>query len=187
MWVCKHCNLNFNFDKMTEKGNHSRHCSSNPKKLEYIENLKAASDRFHHKKLFDVNCYICEKSFLVKEDSRKYPIKSKYFCSRTCANKIGGRAKAKKYHYDEVAHYTTVAWRYHNKKCVCCDEINMVEVHHLNENRNDNRPENLVPLCPTHHRYMHSKYKSLVENKIDEYVKDKWGTLRVSGRSLQDC
>jgi hypothetical protein len=175
MWKCKHCNKEFGFSTTSQKGNHSRHCASNPKKLESYEKIKEASDRFHHKKLFDVKCFICERKFSVKEDSRKYPSKEKYFCSRSCANKIGGRAKAKKYHYDEVAHYSTVAWRYHERKCVCCDEKNVVEVHHLNENHDDNRPKNLVPLCPTHHRYVHSKHKSLIENKIAEYVKNKWG------------
>jgi len=45
-----------------------------------------------------------------------------------------------------------------------------VAVHHYDENHNNNNPENLVPLCPTHHQYVHSKYKNEVIDKINEFV-----------------
>lgn len=38
------------------------------------------------KKQFIVTCYKCGKSFEVIEDESKFPIKTKYFCSRSCAN-----------------------------------------------------------------------------------------------------
>jgi 5-methylcytosine-specific restriction endonuclease McrA len=34
-------------------------------------------------------------------------------------------------------------------------EIRM-HVHHINGNNHDNRPENLIPLCPEHHRKAHT-------------------------------
>lgn len=58
----------------------------------------------------------------------------------------------------------------HAKECVVCGENKIVAVHHYNNIHEDNRPENLVPLCPTHHAYMHSKYKKLIKQKVDEYV-----------------
>jgi hypothetical protein len=121
---------------------------------------------------------VCEKCgseyiFVGREKSKSFH--SSRFCSRKCANSVGGRAKADKHHTDETCHYTTVAWRHHDKKCVICGEENVVAVHHLNENHKDNDPKNLVPLCPTHHQYMHSKHKHLIEDKVSEYVKNKWG------------
>jgi len=176
MWKCKHCNIEFNFDRTSEKGNHSRHCSFNPNKKESYKKLSDSSNvRFGNFIDFAVNCDCCKKEFLVTEREKLFPSKSKYFCSRKCANSVGGKAKSKKYHFDEVATYVTVAWRYHDKKCVICNETNIVAVHHFNENHNDNNPKNLVPLCPTHHQYMHSKHKHLIENKIEDYVKNKWG------------
>ena len=124
---------------------------------------------------FDVECSSCNTSFVVKERENQYPIKEQYFCSRNCANSTGGKAKAKKYHYDKVARYTTVAWRHHEKKCVICDEENIVAVHHLNEVHTDNSPENLIPLCPTHHQYMHSRYRTTIQDQVDAYIKHKWG------------
>lgn len=121
---------------------------------------------------------VCEKcgseyTFIGRERSKSF--QSSRFCSRKCANSIGGQAKSEKYHADDVATYTTVAWRYHDKKCIICGEENVVAVHHLNENHMDNDPKNLIPLCPTHHQYMHSKHKHLIEDKVNEYVKNKWG------------
>ena len=48
----------------------------------------------------------------------------------------------------------------------------IVAVHHYNGNHDDDRIENLVPLCPTHHQYVHSKYKHLVQDTIDRYVEE---------------
>ena len=44
----------------------------------------------------------------------------------------------------------------------------VVEVHHLDKNHENNKIENLVPLCPTHHDYMHFGYGELIQPIIDE-------------------
>ena len=180
MWTCKHCNNQFDYTRTTEKANHSRHCDSNPKKKESYVNIKKANndriDKIHGKLVdFHVNCFCCGSSFVVVERENQYPTKEQYFCSRSCSNSIGGKAKADKYHSDADASYRTVAWRYHEKRCVVCGEDKVVAVHHLNEVHMDNRPENLIPLCPTHHQYMHSRYREFIQDKIDEYIKVKWG------------
>lgn len=184
MWKCKHCNQEFDYNRITEKGNHSKHCDKNPnRKISYDKISKSSDKRFGTFIKFSVICKSCNNEFEVEERKNLFPSKSQYFCSRSCANSIGGKAKSKKYHNDDVATYTTVAWRHHERKCLVCEEVNVVAVHHLNENHNDNRPENLVPLCPTHHQYMHSKHKCLIEHKVLEYVKN-WGALRVSMNPL---
>jgi hypothetical protein len=67
--------------------------------------------------------------------------------------------------------YRQLCFRYHKKACVVCGEDKIVAVHHLNEDHSDNRPENLIPLCPTHHQYVHSRYKKLVQPIIVEYLR----------------
>lgn len=69
--------------------------------------------------------------------------------------------------------YITTCFHHHEKKCVVCDEFRIVEVHHLDENHNNNDPSNLIPLCPTHHKYWHSRYKHLIEKRVLEYIQ-KW-------------
>jgi len=66
--------------------------------------------------------------------------------------------------------YRSTCFLYHKKQCIICNESNIVEVHHYNENHDDNSPENLVPLCPTHHTYMHSRFKTTISSIVDEYV-----------------
>lgn len=141
--------------------------NSTKKKCQYcgdkftIGNLKKHED----------NCYLNPKNLSECKNCGK-PIKnyktSKGTCSKSCANsffKIGknnGNFKGDSYQYICFAH--------HDKKCVVCGEDKIVAVHHYNENHNDDRPENLVPLCPTHHQYMHSRYKEEILYIVEDYV-----------------
>lgn len=94
---------------------------------------------------------------------------SKGTCSKSCANsvfKVGrdnGNYKGTTYRH--------ICFDYHEKKCIICDETKIVAVHHYNEDHYDNRPENLIPLCPTHHQYMHSKYRGEIEDKVKEFIR----------------
>lgn len=181
MWTCRHCEQEFEFSRNTERANHSRHCDKNPNKQQSYAKVRISiKERMDHTygktTKFSVTCSCCKKTFEVKEREKLFPSKQQYFCSRKCANSVGGRAKADKYHTDETARYMTVAWRHHDRKCLVCGEENVVAVHHLNEVHSDNRPENLVPLCPTHHQYMHSRHKVLIRDQVDSYVRNKWGT-----------
>jgi len=58
---------------------------------------------------------------------------------------------------------------YHKHKCIICDEINIVAVHHFDFNNKNNEPDNLIPMCPTHHQYMHSRFRELIDKKVIEY------------------
>jgi hypothetical protein len=174
MWICKHCGNEFDFETVSDKGNHSRWCQSNPKRKDYqndssIRMNSILKDKLGELMVFDVECSVCNITFSVKEREKQFPTREKYYCSRSCANSIGGKAKSQKYYSDDVS-YRVIAFRYHEKKCVVCDENKIVAVHHYNENHNDNRPENLIPLCPTHHQYMHSRFKSLIDDKVQEFI-----------------
>ena len=94
---------------------------------------------------------------------------SKGTCSRACANTFfksgenNGNWKG--------SQYTTLCFTKHKKECIICGENKIVAVHHMNEDHEDNRIENLIPLCPTHHQYMHSRYKVEILPKVEEYIK----------------
>ena len=36
----------------------------------------------------------------------------------------------------------------------------------------NNDPANLIPLCPTHHSYVHSRYKDEIQPIIDKFVEE---------------
>lgn len=104
-------------------------------------------------------CKVCSK-----------PVKnyktSKGTCSYSCSNVYFNTLRNK----DERLGYQALCFRYHGKKCLVCGEEKIVAAHHVNEDHCDDRTENLVPLCPTHHQYVHSRYKDEVQPIIDSYL-----------------
>ena len=44
-----------------------------------------------------------------------------------------------------------------------------MDVHHFDHNHSNNDPTNLVPLCGTHHGYMHSRFRHLIEEQVNSY------------------
>lgn len=186
MWKCKHCGNGFSYVRATDKANHSRHCAENPNKEKSYDGIKKALRQTFDTKLgpiekFTVACECCSVEFEVAEYAKQHPRKDKYFCSRSCACSIGGKAKALKHHSDEVAKYTTVAWRHHEKRCIICSEDKIVAVHHFDENHHNNDPRNLIPMCPTHHQYMHSRFKNEILDQVLNYIENKWGVSVVGG------
>lgn len=109
----------------------------------------------------DKKCPVCKKTFSTKSGGNK----SRTTCSRKCSNKHFSDLRTR-----PVTKYQTICFNHHEKKCVVCGETKIVAVHHFDHNRYNNDPSNLVPLCPTHHAYCHSRYHKLVDKKINQYV-----------------
>jgi hypothetical protein len=98
----------------------------------------------------------------------KKPIKRHRYastCSKKCSNYTFSRRR-------NLFSYRTICFRAHKKECCICGEENIVEVHHLDGDNKNNTPENLIPLCPTHHQYWHSKFKHLIEKQVLEYIRN---------------
>lgn len=135
-----------------------QHCN----KETTVGNIKKHEDScFMNPKVMQ-RCAVCDS--IIKNYKT-----SKGTCSRSCANKFfrsgedNGNWKGSK--------YQSICFNHHDKKCVVCGEDKIVAVHHYDHNHENNDPKNLVPLCPTHHSYVHSRYVSEVQPVIDEYVK----------------
>lgn len=112
-------------------------------------------------------CPVCEKPFEALLGNKR----EKQTCSYSCANKkFRSGENNGMWKEESESRYTKICFMYHKKKCIICDEDKIVAVHHYDHNHKNNEPANLVPLCPTHHNYVHSKYKDLVVEKIDQYV-----------------
>lgn len=75
-------------------------------------------------------------------------------------------------------YYRTTCFVHHDKECVVCGEDLIVEVHHLDHDRSNNGPDNLIPMCPTHHQYWHSRYRHLVEEQVLSYLRG-WQSSRI--------
>jgi hypothetical protein len=143
------------------------------------------------KRLFKVNCEHCEKEYGISNikihTTNCYlnpinmilckicnnPIKnyrtSKGTCSRSCANTYF-RTGSNHGNWS-TDRYRSTCWEYHKKECIVCGENKIVAVHHNDHNHNNNDLMNLIPLCPTHHQYVHSRYRDEVQPIIDEYIR----------------
>lgn len=109
-------------------------------------------------------CPVCGKTFVT----RKGHAREKKTCSYACSN-THFRSGQNNPNWRESS-YRSTCFLHHKKKCVVCGEDKIVDVHHFDEDKENNSPENLVPLCPTHHMYCHSRYKGLVIKKIERYL-----------------
>ena len=109
-------------------------------------------------------CDVCGCEFTAQSGSPR----EKVVCSYSCSNTKFRSGEDNPNWSGEK--YRSVCFLFHEKKCVICGEELIVEVHHYDENHENNSPDNLVPLCPTHHQYFHSRHRHLVESEIDQYV-----------------
>lgn len=90
----------------------------------------------------------------------------------TCSHKCGhvfSRDNYLKCWKKRSTYYVSICFNYHDKKCIICGESLIVAVHHFDGNPDNNDPSNLIPVCPTHHQYCHSRYYDLVKDKIESY------------------
>ena len=121
------------------------------------------------------SCPVCGRQFYVPPSSKKVT------CSYSCSNKYfhsGDGNGMRRLANDRLisngeappSTYRRLCFEEHGKRCIVCGEDKIVSVHHLTENHSDNSVENLIPLCPTHHQYLHSRYKNEILPKIQEYL-----------------
>jgi len=107
----------------------------------------------------DKICPICQKPFVLKYGYEQVT------CSYGCSNTFFARKRNRIY-----KNYRTICFKNHEKKCVVCGEDKIVAVHHMDENKKNKDPKNLIPLCPTHHQYWHSRYRDLIKEKVENYI-----------------
>lgn len=128
----------------------------------------------HHKCL---NCGVTKKvklscTYCGKEIER-YPRdikknKSGYFyCSKECGNRHKNQLRLESGEWDKSANYRYKAMHNFLHKCAVCgwdEDERILEVHHKDENRENNALNNLIILCPTCHRKITLKYYKLIED-----------------------
>jgi 5-methylcytosine-specific restriction endonuclease McrA len=87
------------------------------------------------------------------------------YCSKECGNRHKSSLIKKA---DGVA-YRRNAFEHYEHKCAICgydDCIDVLEVHHIDSNRENNEIDNLVILCPTCHRKITLHYYKLIDREL---------------------
>jgi hypothetical protein len=106
----------------------------------------------------EVKCANCGK-LIWKSQSNLLRSKSKnYYCSKHCATVINNTlyksGEANPNYTTGESSYRPRALKHYKNKCAKCsyNNVDVLEVHHIDHNRENNKLSNLVILCPTHHK-----------------------------------
>lgn len=143
-----------------------------PKCSEEKKNEKLSANRT------ELECAYCGKKFIRPNSKLNNSKSGIYFCCREhkdLAQRIEfGLKEIQPDHYgnanENIHNYRKNAFREYEHKCNVCgwdEDPDILEVHHIDENREHNELSNLVILCPICHRKITShKYKLIERNSI---------------------
>lgn len=134
--------------------------------------IKAANNKFNRRyELIEKQCPVCNKKFIDK----KGHIRKKTTCSHSCSNTYFRSGKNNPNWKEEISQtewgYRKACFLKWEKCCILCGFDMVVEVHHLDGNHFNNDQKNLIPLCPNHHRSLHTvKYGPSIKKEINEII-----------------
>lgn len=122
-----------------------------------------------------VNCAYCGIEFIKKNSSLKNSKSELYFCCREhkdLAQKISSNiSEIWPEHYGKIPNrsYRKAAFSYYPNECNVCgwnEDLDVLEVHHIDENRDNNELENLIILCPICHKKLTTHKYKLIDRKF---------------------
>lgn len=152
--ACNTCKCLFlkRLDFITRRPNYNHYCSVDCSRANLKPNSKIL-----------VNCAYCNDSIYRTKSSIKKSKSGLVFCNRKCkenAQKIGGIKEIQPNHYGtaSIIDYRKLAFEMLDPKCNKCGYnkyVEVLEVHHIDKNRENNNINNLEFLCPTCHREFH--------------------------------
>ena len=124
-----------------------------------------------NKKGENVLCAFCGKEIYRRKKDIEKNISGYFYCSRECGNKHKNQLRKQSGEWEEgTTNYRNRAMETYEHKCFCCgwnEDERILEVHHIDENRSNNKISNLCLLCPTCHRKITLGYYKLdIENRV---------------------
>jgi hypothetical protein len=132
-----------------------------------ISHLKKKKTKYEY---LEKNCPICNNLFVTITNHKH----EKTTCSYSCSNSFFRSGPNNPNWVGSVENrerngYRRIGFDNHKKECVVCGESKIVAIHHYDCNKKNNSPENLIPLCPTHHQYIHSRFKNEIIGIVDDF------------------
>lgn len=123
------------------------------------------------------NCAYCHKEFYRAPSKLKNSLSGLVFCCREHKDLAQRIESGEQFKYIRPPHFTGIgkittyrdfAFRNYPHYCYNCgwnEDENILQVHHIDENRENNNLQNLMLLCPTCHMKLTSHRYILDENK----------------------
>jgi len=119
---------------------------------------KCEKEKEHHAKGL---CYGCYRNIaweppkgICKRCKREMKVHAKGLCGG-CYNFVFHLERIKSHSYKKKYNLDHKTYKKITKSCFVCGFDKVVDLHHLDENRENNSEENLLGLCPNHHKMVH--------------------------------
>jgi len=134
--------------------------------------IKCGQEKEHHAKGL---CYACYRNLawdppkgICKRCGREKIIHAKGLC-KGCYNFVFNLDKAKAWNHRKNYGLDLETYKKITKDCILCGFDKVVDLHHLDSDKKNNSKENLIGLCPNHHKMLHDfRYKEEILNKLKE-------------------
>ena len=127
----------------------------------------------------ELTCAYCGKKFVRALSKLEKSKSGLYFCCRQHKDLAQRVSSGQQFeimrpdHYtspgEDITKYRLNAFRNKQHKCAVCgwdEDQDILEVHHIDENRKNNSLENLIILCPICHRKLTNHKYKLVNNTL---------------------
>lgn len=101
-----------------------------------------------------------------------------FFCSRKCTAEYYGNKTKTNYRKEALKHYGCIC-----ENCSYSEDVRLLDVHHIDENRDNNNIENLIVLCVMCHAKLTRKVSKLINRKLV----DKTPNLKEKEMFYLDC
>jgi hypothetical protein len=115
------------------------------------------AQRLHHARGLCYNCYKKinwkPKSAVCKRCQKEKIIHAKELCA-SCYNYVFHLDKNKAYYQRKANNVDLKTFRKVTRACAICGFEKIVDLLHLDANKANNSPKNLLGLCPNHHRLL---------------------------------
>ncbi len=96
------------------------------------------------------------KMLICKRCKRPTPLHAKGLCAG-CYNSTFHIDKVKIHNAKRRYNITSELYKKLIQGCAICNFNSVIDLHHLDHNKKNNTEENLVGLCPNHHKMIHMK------------------------------
>lgn len=115
-----------------------------------------------HKKQTKCTCASCGKDILKTPYRIKQSKSGNVFCNQSCSATYNNSLRKK----ESINTYRRIAFQNYKHECACCGwniDERILEVHHIDEDRKNNKLKNLIILCPICHKYLTLHLKTIEE------------------------
>ena len=162
--ICAQCSSEFHAKQSHLNMGYGKYCSS-----------KCQYEGARHGKI--VKCFICQKETYKPKAKLRHSKSKKYFCGKSCQTKWRNTVfigeKHRNWKDGKGVHYRRILLKKGRPElCRICriKDKRVLAVHHIDENRKNNKIENLVWLCHNCHHEIHysTRGKQKLTKKINK-------------------